>query len=57
MLLDDYITNGKFTKTILIVSSTDTLATNLLSEVISHIKTNEFLSSIFDPNGEGFIEK
>ena len=57
LLIDDYVTNGKFTNTILICSSTDTLATNLLSEVMQHLKTNEFLLNIFDPNRTGFIDR
>ena len=57
LLIDDYVTNGCFTQSILIASATDTLANNLLSEVSEHLQTNEILLDIFDPQREGYIAR
>lgn len=57
ILIEDYVKNGEFTESILILSATDLLASNILSEIAAHLKRNETLLDIFDPNREGFIEK
>lgn len=56
ILLENYIeNNGKITISILIVSATDTLASNLLGEIHQHFTRNETLLDIFDPNREGKV--
>jgi len=57
LLLEDYITNGKFTKRILIASSTETLARNLLSEIKQHLTKNQTLLDIFDPARNGYLDR
>jgi len=53
ILLENYIeNNGKITISILIVSATDTLASNILGEIYQHLTKNETLLDVFDSNRE-----
>lgn len=58
LLIEDFIENNcQITKSILIVSATDTLASNILGEIHQHLVTNETLLDIFDPERKGFLDK
>ena len=57
-MVENYIENkGIITISILIVSATDKLASNLLGEIHQHLTTNDTLLDIFDPNREGFLSR
>lgn len=47
LLMEDYVKNKQFTLRILIASSTDDLATQLLSEIVQHLQTNKDLREFF----------
>jgi predicted phage terminase large subunit-like protein len=57
ILIEDYVKHGQFTESILILSATDLLAANILSEITAHLERNDTLLDIFDPNREGYISK